>query len=411
MRPTGSRWLWWLLVVGAASYFSIFVFYPRWYLAVGTNHFGVWFLDNYAILASNDAVSIGRDPWVPNPLDPLNRQHVYSHWWLHLRDFGLTRADNLPVGFVIVAAFFVTAAARLRPREPRELLWSFAVLCSSPILLATNRANNDLVIFLVLAPIVPCLCSRRAWLRLVPVLLIAIAAGLKFYPAIAAPILLAGAAGRERRWRVMGAALVIGAVVLNVAPDYARIKNFLPKAEGLMTMGAANLFEAIGCGVGVAKLASLALGAVAAVAAARTKIFSGWVIAEEDRTEWWSFVLGALLLTGCFFAGTNFAYRWVFALWLAPLLWRLPRDERAPEPVRRLARWTGGLFLAVLWLDPGATIILTTLVGRVPGGMLMRAADRFFAWEQPVTWAFFGCLLAFLVRFVIGELRRVPDRV
>jgi hypothetical protein len=347
---------------------------------------------------------------VPNPLDPLNRPHVYSHWWLHLRDLGLTRADNLRVGFVMVAAFFVTAAARLRPREPRELLWYFAVFCSSPILLALNRANNDLVIFLVLAPVVPCLCSRHLVLRLAPALLIALAAGLKFYPVIAGAILLAGADARERRWRVMLALLVIGAVLLNVAPDYARIKNLLPKAEGLMTMGAVNLFEAIGCGALTAKLASLALGAVAVIAVARAKIFSGWEMAEEDRAEWWSFILGALLLTGCFFAGTNYAYRWVFAPWLAPLLWRLPRDERAPCAVRRLARWTGGLFLAVLWLDPGATIVLTTLVGRVPGAALMSAADRFFAWEQPVTWAFFGCLLAFLTHFARGEWRRVLNR-
>jgi lysylphosphatidylglycerol synthetase-like protein (DUF2156 family) len=230
-------------------------------------------------------------------------------------------------------------------------------------------------------------------------LLIAVATGLKFYPVVAGLILLMGADVRELRWRVLLAAAAIGVVLLNVAPDYARIKNFLPKAEGLMTFGAANLFETIGFGARWSKVASIVVGGVAALAFWRSNVFSGWEIPAEERTEWWSFILGAVLLAGCFFAGTNYAYRWVFAPWLAPLLWRLPRNERAPCAVRRLARVTGGLFLAALWLDPLMSVILTRLIGHAHGETLMRAADRFFAYEQPATWAFFVCLIGFLVHF------------
>src|ERR1035437_4878407 len=93
--PFSSRRLWWLLVVCAGCYFTSFVFYPGLFLAVGTNHYGVWFLDSFAILASNDALTRGHDPFAINPLDYFNRPHVYSHWWLHLPAFGLTRADNI----------------------------------------------------------------------------------------------------------------------------------------------------------------------------------------------------------------------------------------------------------------------------------------------------------------------------
>ena len=408
MTPTSSpRWLWWLLVVGAGCYFTSFVFYPGLYLAVGTNHYGVWFLDSFAILASNDALTRGHDPFAINPLDYFNRPHVYSHWWLHLRDLGLTRADNIRVGFVIVATFFVTAVARLRPRAPRELLWYLVVLCCSPILLAINRANNDLVVFVLLAPVVPCLLSPHRALRFLPVALVALAAGLKFYPALAALLLLAGGEVREVRWRVALAVLAFALVGFNVAPDLGRISAYLPKAEGLMTFGAANAFEAAGLTARAAKFAGLGLGILVVAALVRGKSFTDWEIRAEDRDTWWSFVLGAVLLTGCFFAGTNYAYRWVFAVWLAPLLWRLPRDEAAPAAVRRLAGVTRVLLVVTLWADPLAGVVLTTLAGHVPGEAIMRAADRVFAFEQPLVWAFFICLLAFLTHFAREGLHRL----
>ena len=399
------RRLQWLLLGLAACYVAFFACYPGLFFPLGINHGRVWFLDSFAILASNDALTRGQDPFALNPLDYLNRPHVYSHWWLHLRDFGLTRADNLRVGFVILAAFVVAAGVRLRPREPRELLWYLVVVCCSPILLAIDRANNDLVIFVLLAPVVPCLLSPHQALRFLPVGLVAVAAGLKFYPALAALILLAGGTGREVRWRVGLIALALVLVGLNVAPDLGRISAHLPKAEGLMTFGAANMFEFVGLTARAAKFTSLVLGTLVVAGFLRWKKISAWEIRAEDRDAWWSFVLGAVLLTGCFFAGTNYAYRWVFAMWLAPLLWRLPRDEAAPAAVRRLAGVTRVLLVVTLWADPLAALALTTLAGHIPGEAIMRAADRYFAFEQPLVWAFFICLLGFLTHFVRESLR------
>ena len=45
-------------------------------------------------------------------------------------------------------------------------------------------------------------------------------------------------------------------------------------------------------------------------------------------------IVGAALLTGCFLAGTSYGYRWIFALWLAPLLWRLPPPNWKPHAPR-----------------------------------------------------------------------------
>jgi hypothetical protein len=408
--PSSPRRLWWLMVVFVGCYFSIFAFFPSLFLFVGVNLFGVWFLDSYAILATNDAISFGVDPYGTNPFDPFGRPHVYTHWWLHLRDLGLTRADNFMVGASLVLAFFVAAIARLRPRSPGELAWYLAIFCSSPLLLALNRANNDLLIFVLLAPVVPCLLSPlRSW-RLVPVLLIALATGLKFYPAVAGLVLLAGADKREVRGRVVFGLLALALVGVSLAHDLGRRGALTPRAEGIMTFGAVNLLEALGLSGWSVAVAAIVIAGAIFVGFWRSRLFDEWTMADDSRDAWLSFTLGAVLLTGCFFTGSNYAYRWIFSLWLAPLLWQLLRDPLAPLAVRRLARVTMILLLLTLWIDPMTSVVLGNFQGRVDAPTIMRWADRVFLWEQPITWALFACLLGFLACFTRGGLRVMLGR-
>jgi hypothetical protein len=125
--------------------------WPRLLILLGISDYGTSYLDAHALLAALDAVRAGADPHAVNPLDPLLRYHVYSDWWLGLRWLGLTREHNFLVGTAWVGAFAVTAWATARPRTWREALWLAALLVSPPVLLAVNRANNDLLIFVVLA--------------------------------------------------------------------------------------------------------------------------------------------------------------------------------------------------------------------------------------------------------------------
>ncbi len=405
--PSFSRRLWWTFVVIAAGYFASFAFYPGLFLIVGVNHYGVWFLDSFAILASNDALARGLDPYVPNALDYFKRPHVYSHWWLELGKLGLTRADNSWLGLSLVVAFLTAVVARLRPREPREVLWYLAILCSSPILLAVERANNDLVVFVLLAPVVPCLLQANRWVRLLPVALIAVAAGLKFYPAIAGLVLLAGSDRSEVRGRLCIAVVALAVVGVNLVPDLTQFSGLAPRANGLMTFGSVHLFEAFGHSGWRATALGLSSVIAVVVMFVRLRVFAGWEIAKADRADWLAFTLGAALLTGCFFTGTNFGYRWVFALWLAPLLWRLPRDARAPKSVRRFATLTGVLLVWALWADGVASAALARFSDTLPADTLMRRADIFFLLEQPLLWGFFATLLGWLAHFTRSGLRTI----
>ncbi|MBL9200735.1 MAG: hypothetical protein JNL39_09530 [Opitutaceae bacterium] len=400
-----------LLLAAIAAYATVVIAFPGWLRLLGVNHLGHWFLDAYAILASNDALRAGLDPWGTNPLDPLGRPHVYSHWWLQLEAIGLTRAHTVACGVAVGVLFLAAALARLRPRSVGEWAWFVAVLCAPPVVMGVERANNDLVIFVLLAPVVPCLLSQRPGVRWVAVVLVALASGLKFYPAVAALVLLAGADGAELRRRLVFGGLLLAVVAANVVPDLALIGSRMPRAEGPMTLGASHLLGAGGLRGFAAKAAGFAAVAAVAIAFLRPKACAGWTPAPELRGAWWGFVLGAVLLTGCFFTGTSYGYRWVFAVWLAPLLWELPRDAAAPACMRRLARltawllgfalWGDGLFsLASAWFAPGAPIAVAEARG-----------DRFFVLSQPLVWALFACLLVFLAHFAREAWRTLTGPV
>jgi hypothetical protein len=393
-----------MLVALTIAWGILFALRPELFFNIGVNHLGVWFLDAFAILAANDAVARGLDPHLPNPLDYLHRPHVYSHWWLGLQSLGLTRAHVLPLGWAFVASFLTAALAWLRPRSLREVGWYVCVLLSPPVMLSLDRANNDLVVFALLALVVPCLGSPSRWLRLAAAVPIAVAAGLKFYPAVAGLVLLADPDPVEARRRVLFAGVLLAAVGINLAPDLIHLANVVPRAEGLMTFGATNLLEFIGLPGKWSLAAGLALAAIGAGLFLRAGIFDGWSITAEHRPAWLGFIVGSSLITGCFFTGTSYAYRWIFAVWMAPLLWQLPRNPAAPRRIRRLAGLTAALLFYVLWADAVASAVIARFMDRIPPLELVRWADRFFLLEQPVVWAFFICQTGFLAHFVRTEL-------
>jgi hypothetical protein len=400
------RRLWLALVLVAAFWFMAFALWPSLYFLFGVKHYSSWFLDSFAILAANDALSLGRDIYTANALDPFLRPHVYSHWWLHLRDLGLTREQNFAFGATLIGLFFATAIATLRPRSLRELGWYLALFCSPGVLLATERANNDLVVFLLLAPLVPCLLSRSAFLRFaVGLTLVTVATGLKYYPAAAALLLLQSPTPREGRWRLVAAGTLFVALGFNLAPDLARFSELSPDPEGLLTFGAPRLLRA--WGVPSSLVPAVALGIVGSGGAfiATLRIFSGWRVSAGATQAWLQFLLGAVLLTGCFVVSMNFAYRWVFALWMAPFLWRLVTDPAMPGATRWFGGVTAGLLLIALWADTIAVNVLRYIYLGAPPEAVARGQAVYLMGEQPLLWALFVCLSAFLARFAFDHVR------
>ncbi len=392
---------WFLLVFIVCGVMAVFAWKPGLFYSLGINTYGRWFHDTFAILASNDAAAYGIDVYLPNPLDYFHRPHVYSNWWLYLGSFGLTRSDTVWLSITLDAMFLISAIIFLRPKTRGEMLWYLAVLLSPPVLLAINRANNDLVVFLVLFALPAILKSPSRLVRLCAPFLIAVATGLKYYPLAAAGLLLLGNDWKELRARSVIFGLLMLLVTVSLAEDLLRFGKIAPHTEGLITFGATAIPMTLGSAWKGWPVVTWVLGAVIFLG-----LYRGAKVASESEPdeEELRFLLGAMLLAACFWLGMNHGYRWVFALWLAPYLWRERQRKLPGSETRRLVRLSGVLLIAVLWTDSLIAWVLNRFLEMVPIETLQRWANWAYVVEQPVTWAFFLCLLTFLARYLKGRI-------
>ena len=343
-----------MLLIGA--WHALFLYSPACRNALGFSATGgnfPIFIDSLGVLAAAETNHLGGDPFQTMVLDPYHRRHSYSSWWLGLGDWGLTRTDNTWFGALIVLAFAVAAGAWLRPRGAGEFVWLLFTACSAPFLLATTRANVDLVMFALLAPLVPCLLSPSRLVRLAGPFLIAVAAGLKYYPVIAGLLVLAEPVPRDRRFRLLVMGLLLLMVGLSVGPDLHHLADTQPKVVGYLGFGAGFGLDVVGVRTDWQARAGLLAGLGFGLAAFFTRGWRVWLRRMAAEEQWLQFVLGAALLAGCFWTGLSWAYRWVFALWLAPFLWRPVAAGPMPAAARFWWRAARAAYWPALW---GGTI-------------------------------------------------------
>ncbi|MBI5382649.1 MAG: DUF2029 domain-containing protein [Opitutae bacterium] len=378
-----------------------FVLLPGVQQALGLLDYGRWFLDSYAILASNDAMRAGLDTAQSNPLDVLHRSHVYSGWWFALGSCGLTREDNFLVGGLWVLGFLAVAGMTLRPRSMREAVWMSVLMLSPPVLLAVNRANNDLVIFALLGIAGLTLVRPGRTGMTIASAAIAVAMGLKLYPAVAACVfgLL-----RPRRRLVTATALLAGLLVivgLSIWGDFMRIH--IPAPTGMYTFGAKVLLREVGW------TGHLAHGGIVAVF-----VIVGYVLQRHGWTRGLGqagdpaiglFVIGAAVLVGCFLAGVSFGYRWIFALWTAPWLWQQAHDLEIPQRQRQIAYLAVWLLPVVLWVDGFFCALVNLFAEAVASDLVDQWELIWRGFTQSLVWLFMGLLAGWLAELLVNVWR------
>lgn len=362
-----------------------------------------WFLDSYALLATSDAVQQGLDPWRPNPLDIYGRPHSYSSWWFVLGEFGLQRSDNPVFGSVMVAMFLGIAWLLLIPRSRGELAWQAALVLSPPVLLAVNRANNDLVVFAVLG-LGLWLARRPSGNRLVWYgVAVALATGLKFYPVVAAgAVALLRPARRGVLWAAALSAVSL-AVFASVYQDLLRAE--FPTPIGVYLFGARIFWQNLDWGTPALVVLSLGGLTLAALILAWRGYTAG--LASDDPTdegERLAFLAGTLVLLACFVGGVSYAYRWVFALWLLPWLWRRAWAG-GPATGRSLARTTCLLLLVVMWMDGIYCLVINSLFEVMEEAQQIRWSRLWNVCTQPLVWVLMTLLAGWLAEALFSVWR------
>lgn len=391
----------WVAGVVLVTWTACFLF-PRVWVMTGIGEAARPFMDLHGILAAVDAARAGMDPFVPNSFDPYHRPHVYSEWWLELGRLGLTRADTVWLGVVLMTVVLLTTLVMVRPRTRTEGVGLMFLLISPAFLMTVNRANNDLVVFVLISA--GLLCFRReAWEpRALGVLLFALSAVLKYYPLVTLVLLLDV---RSRRGFLGSLALYALVLVLawpGLEPGLKSAARYIPQPDWLYAYGAPVLLRNFGLTGPLGWLVPAGLMGVWAVASAWKKMAEPRVESSlEGQAAESEFIVGAAMLAGLFFLGSSFVYKLVFSIWLLPWLWQ-PQADPAEA---RWGRVTWGLLLAVVWWEGLAAIGLNLVFGPespAPALGLLKAA---LTVSQVLTWLWVACLLRLLLILLGRRLR------
>ncbi len=232
-----------------------------------------------------------------------------------------------------------------------------ALLLSPPFLLVLNRANNDLVIFVLLM-----LCGVAAtgtsWLRHgLALAALALATGLKYYPA---PAALAFLWIRPLR-RMPGMA---AAAVFVVAVTLASVWSQIPRGQfhvdsGIHKIGAPLLGRELGWADATSMRMGLLLLTLGALGLVRGRFTMGLATRGEARERLLA-ASGSIVLLACFAAGVSFAYRWIFLFWMSLWLWRRMQEAAASSREFWTLRLGAALSLLCLWLDGGLCLVVNT---------------------------------------------------
>ena len=348
-----------------------------WLVVWGVHPFSFPFLDLDTILSALRCLRLGVDVFATNPCDALGRVFDYSPLWLALSVLPVTTAWIVPVGLLIDAAFL--ASLLLLPAARGR--WQAAVLTagvlSTPVAFALERANNDLIIF-VLAAGAAALAVRSFRLRLLAYACAILAGLLKYYP-LALLALIARETPRRFVPVALGASLVLLGFVAIEAEDLRRALPLIPVGWYLSNMFGVStlplgLVDALGLPASVGRfglvgLVVLSLGAAMRIGA-RASV--GEDLARLTEGERVFLLTGALLILGCFFSAQNIGYRAVHLLFALPGVTALATVARH----RRWYRMGVAVLLALLWAEGWRHWLDALAQGRPPWEELApRAAD------------------------------------
>ena len=179
--------------------------------AWGAAPFRTPFLDMHAVTAAVECHRLGFDVYVQDPCDVFGRVHGYSPVWLWLAVLPITTAWDNALGLGLVLLFLVALAFLPAGRDWRQTMLITLGAVSSATMFALERANVDLLMFVM--------AMLAVRLRTTGYAVSLLAGMLKFYP-----IVLLVLAVRERLVTCLVVwAVAAGVIALWFALDGAEI--------------------------------------------------------------------------------------------------------------------------------------------------------------------------------------------
>jgi hypothetical protein len=369
MQPMEKKWCHRRLVYSSLLFSVVMAFYggflwlwathyPQYIAIMSALGVDAWhfpFLDTMGPLSWIECHQRGIDVFVANPCDPLNRLFNYSPLILDLPDFGLRVRDTFAIGLSIALLFLTTLPFVFRPATLHALVLACFACLSPSVLFAVERANFDLLEFVLIAA-AGLFALRQGAIRFASYAIFITSGLLKFYPFV-----LLALSVREQPRTFVAIATLSAAALLAFAgyywSDLQEVAALQPPfifwgdtfSARQLPFGIANYFH-LSSQIGI--FITLLMLAVFGYIALRLAPLLQSVVSEPDwqRPGLYFLAIGCLLIVGNFVAGTNVGYRSIMLLFVMPGLLDLRSGDQSNSPNRILTA-TFWMVLFLLWKD------------------------------------------------------------
>jgi hypothetical protein len=343
-RPFEFSWTW-RTVLAVLVAFAGLVWQGELWRFFGVLHLKPLFVDLAAILSAGQAYHAGVDIYRENPFDPFGRTHVYGPWWLVSGALGLKVSDAAWLGPICVGLFVIVAVRFIAPRTLGQSVGTVLLFLSPGVLLGLERANNDLIVFL-LAAAAAWWAARPRWLDgWVATAVLVLVSVLKFYPLVMLGALLGRREPLRRRLiLVVAGATAFGAAFLLQYDHFRSALTVAPRPISIFAYGYEILpltFRLLPGSRGLLLAGFLSVLALWIWMLGRTARRWCNLLPLDDRRATLAVMTGLGWLL-CYAATLNFPYRAVLLLPILPFLWSAPAG--------RTGRWIVGGLLGALWL-------------------------------------------------------------
>jgi hypothetical protein len=295
------------------------------------------FLDFRLIPGSAESFLRGFEPTLKNPYDPRERLFNYPMFWRLFFYSGVTQADAIWIGIVMIVVFFVGVFLFPQNLTIPDAVCMLLVVFSPACMLLYERGNVDLIVFSLCVAIV---LAEGISVYLAAILLMA-GIVVKLYPFFGVSVLL-----KESKTKFLWlSAACLGILLLYTSLTWESISgSWNLTARGKFISYGANVFfyryeqgflQSLSYSFShpqaerILKIGPIALAAILIVIAgifALRNRRSPFVGSERNLT---AFRMGASIYVGTFLLGNNWDYRLAFLILVVPqvLEWTRASDS------------------------------------------------------------------------------------
>jgi hypothetical protein len=369
-------------------------------------------MDFRLIPGSAESFVHGFEPSVENPYDPNKRIFNYPAFWRLFFYTGITQADTVWISIVMIVLFFISVF--LFPQKlsiPGAIAMLF-VLFSPASMLLYERANVDLIVFVICVMIVLAE-GRSAYLATV---LIMFGTIVKLFPFFGVTVLWKES---KNKFLTLFAACFIVLVTYMLA-TLSSVKaswNLTMRGDG-SSYGTDIFVTRYGTAITSAfshwlppapltllvKYGSLAVALVLiTVVVIRALVKTGQpdVLAERNLA---AFRMGASIYVGTFLLGNNWDYRLAFLVLVVP---QLVEWTRSKEKTYRIAAWMSVVFVLLscwhFWIN---VIPLVSIFHSVND-----SRKFWFILDEIFNWLLFASLAYLLFASAPQWVKEIPESI